>query len=558
MEITVKRGDNLSTLAKKNGVTVRQIMQANPNIKNANVIRVGQKINIPTVEETQPQSGQTTAGKPKTDKLYVSKGEVPEDYEYANLNRQDVAREDASSAYYHNGVPVMSGDLASHFGSDIPVTYVEDDTGSYLTAGAVGPEIEVVAQAPKTKLLPKTEVPKWYAPIQDLYNTLVSNRVAIHQNPDNKEVLQAVKEGGDFVGNAAIATMTAPLVLGNAATLYGMAQAGQWLPIATTIGGAAAGYEATDALTEAATGKTLTQHMLDQGLWGYNTAILHPGANIGGWIGGKAGQLISNNAAPWITNQTNHVVPGEMRPLQSTDVVVQPGETVRINNVSNTQTGYSTNMGRHHGSRGVASGNSNHKVTSGGGKSGKITSYGNTPYSTTHTMKNVVPESYRVAWEPYNFEAPYDVTFPWFSYEAPYIEPTQPPVQPPVYPIPEPEPEPEERAVQIEPISTEWQKWFERQRKINPGTDQYYEGTPGDPRSGKWYRIELGTGGSGQFVKRSVGKQTSGSKWPIATDSTSVYYQPGVVKKSVSIVPGRVDPAATISDTEFIDISNVR
>jgi len=43
----VKSGDTLSGIAKKNGTTLKAILAANPNIKNANQIRVGQTIKMP-------------------------------------------------------------------------------------------------------------------------------------------------------------------------------------------------------------------------------------------------------------------------------------------------------------------------------------------------------------------------------------------------------------------------------------------------------------------------------------------------------------------------------
>ena len=43
---TVIKGDNLSKIAKKYGVTVTQIVRLNPEIRNPNLIRVGQKIKI--------------------------------------------------------------------------------------------------------------------------------------------------------------------------------------------------------------------------------------------------------------------------------------------------------------------------------------------------------------------------------------------------------------------------------------------------------------------------------------------------------------------------------
>jgi LysM repeat protein len=46
--VKVKSGDTLSQIAKKNGLTLASLMAANPGIKNANEIRVGQSIKMPT------------------------------------------------------------------------------------------------------------------------------------------------------------------------------------------------------------------------------------------------------------------------------------------------------------------------------------------------------------------------------------------------------------------------------------------------------------------------------------------------------------------------------
>ena len=43
----VTSGQNLSSIAKKHGTTIKALMKANPSIENANMIRVGQKIKLP-------------------------------------------------------------------------------------------------------------------------------------------------------------------------------------------------------------------------------------------------------------------------------------------------------------------------------------------------------------------------------------------------------------------------------------------------------------------------------------------------------------------------------
>jgi uncharacterized YkwD family protein len=47
---TVQRGDTMYKIASKHGVTVSQLMSANPAIKNASLIYVGQKITIPSTK----------------------------------------------------------------------------------------------------------------------------------------------------------------------------------------------------------------------------------------------------------------------------------------------------------------------------------------------------------------------------------------------------------------------------------------------------------------------------------------------------------------------------
>lgn len=46
----IKSGDTLSQIAKKRGVSLKALLAANPSIKNANKIRVGQSIKIPGAE----------------------------------------------------------------------------------------------------------------------------------------------------------------------------------------------------------------------------------------------------------------------------------------------------------------------------------------------------------------------------------------------------------------------------------------------------------------------------------------------------------------------------
>jgi len=44
----IKSGDTLSQIAKRNGMSLKALLAANPSIKNANKIRVGQSLKIPS------------------------------------------------------------------------------------------------------------------------------------------------------------------------------------------------------------------------------------------------------------------------------------------------------------------------------------------------------------------------------------------------------------------------------------------------------------------------------------------------------------------------------
>tara|TARA_R100000008_G_scaffold76327_1_gene56110 strand:- start:1105 stop:1893 length:789 start_codon:yes stop_codon:yes gene_type:complete len=53
----VKKGDTLSAIAKRMGTTIKALMAANPSIKNANMIRIGQTIKGPIGSAASPYKG---------------------------------------------------------------------------------------------------------------------------------------------------------------------------------------------------------------------------------------------------------------------------------------------------------------------------------------------------------------------------------------------------------------------------------------------------------------------------------------------------------------------
>ena len=76
MAYKVKSGDTLSQIAKRMGTTIKALMAANPNIKDANKISVGQTIKTPTKETkgsetaTMSRFGKDVKFKKVGDKFY--------------------------------------------------------------------------------------------------------------------------------------------------------------------------------------------------------------------------------------------------------------------------------------------------------------------------------------------------------------------------------------------------------------------------------------------------------------------------------------------------------
>lgn len=84
MTYTVKPGDTLSKIAMRNGVTLAQLLQANPQVKDPNRIKVGDVLNLPagstgvpagSTDDTKPLpaiTGAAAAAPPKSTPSYTS------------------------------------------------------------------------------------------------------------------------------------------------------------------------------------------------------------------------------------------------------------------------------------------------------------------------------------------------------------------------------------------------------------------------------------------------------------------------------------------------------
>lgn len=64
MTYTVKAGDTLSKIASRNGITLAQLLQANPEVKDPNKIGVGDVLNLPGGSSSSVPAGSTDNTKP--------------------------------------------------------------------------------------------------------------------------------------------------------------------------------------------------------------------------------------------------------------------------------------------------------------------------------------------------------------------------------------------------------------------------------------------------------------------------------------------------------------
>jgi hypothetical protein len=79
MTYKVKAGDNLSKVAKRYGISLAQLLKANPQIKNPDKIKVGQLINLPdtSMETTQPLPSNVVPAIQPTPKTTTPKTTTP-------------------------------------------------------------------------------------------------------------------------------------------------------------------------------------------------------------------------------------------------------------------------------------------------------------------------------------------------------------------------------------------------------------------------------------------------------------------------------------------------
>lgn len=141
MNYVVKAGDTLSKIAKRNGMTLAQLIQANPQITDPNKIRVGDVVNLPdtSIADTKPLPRKPPAAKPVTP---IAKAVTPVIAAAVGAIGAALAEElGALSAKYETGGR-GPGTVSSGAGDPGGVSY-----GSYQMASKMGVPTRFVTQS---------------------------------------------------------------------------------------------------------------------------------------------------------------------------------------------------------------------------------------------------------------------------------------------------------------------------------------------------------------------------------------------------------------------------
>lgn len=129
---TVERGDTLSAIAKQHGVSLQELIAANPQIKNIDLIYPGQKINIPARSGAEPN--------PTNDGTSSASGEI-------NISDQSRAASVRAAAA---GTPGANGNAIL---SNIPVTGASARTARQDGLGAGVASSQKMAQTDAARVL---------------------------------------------------------------------------------------------------------------------------------------------------------------------------------------------------------------------------------------------------------------------------------------------------------------------------------------------------------------------------------------------------------------------
>lgn len=88
--VKVKSGDTLSQIAKSKGVTLQALLAANPGIKNANMIRVGQTIKMPKANSVPGNTKGSPYGRMSQTQMNMLKGSKGQQEAVTSALRREV------------------------------------------------------------------------------------------------------------------------------------------------------------------------------------------------------------------------------------------------------------------------------------------------------------------------------------------------------------------------------------------------------------------------------------------------------------------------------------
>ena len=169
---TIKAGETLSKIAKEAGVSVQDIMKANPNIKDPNKIAAGASLNIPGVkkaEEAKPKA--TEEKKPEADTAKkaeeAKKAEAPKPTEQTKKPGEvGYVSEQANklTSGFGNigaGNDMFNPKVVNKISDEEWAKIKEKQKSEQAQASAAAPKTTAIASAPKTSdAAPKKEEPK--------------------------------------------------------------------------------------------------------------------------------------------------------------------------------------------------------------------------------------------------------------------------------------------------------------------------------------------------------------------------------------------------------------
>jgi len=111
---TIKAGDNLSKIAKAAGVSIADIMKANPQIKDPNKIFAGAKIEIPGIKKEEAKPAEKPAEKPPEAKPAEKPPEAKPAEKPPEAKPAEIKNPNSSESYKINGKEVSKKDFDNH------------------------------------------------------------------------------------------------------------------------------------------------------------------------------------------------------------------------------------------------------------------------------------------------------------------------------------------------------------------------------------------------------------------------------------------------------------